>query len=177
MAPGDTCGIRKKVLANTYQGDEPLSFVGTGGQLFGIMIKNLLLTLITLGIYGLFMFPVVNVLKWDAENTRLPGERRLEYRGTALDLFGQVLCGHAPLDRDRGHLRLLGDMCASVGTWSAIYGMSSDRSSSRARERAVSRRRAGERPAEPDHAGNLCARRRRVGPPAPLGRREHAGAT
>ena len=83
--------LRRRALENTYYHDRPLQFDGSGGQLFGVWLKSLLLTIITLGIYGLLCFPVVAVAKWDAEHTVLPNGRRLEYRGTALDLFGQVL--------------------------------------------------------------------------------------
>ena len=89
--PWGICRLRRRILENTYFGERPLQFDGTGGQLFGLMLKNLLLTLITLGIYGLLCFPIISVLKWDAEHTLLPDGTRLEYRGTALDLFGQVL--------------------------------------------------------------------------------------
>jgi len=83
--------IRRKVLSNTYYQGQPLSFDGTGGQAFGIYLTILLLTLVTFGFYAILGFANVRMLKWDAEHTILPNGKRLEYRGTALDLFGQLL--------------------------------------------------------------------------------------
>ena len=90
-APWGYVRIRRKILDNTYYHEEPLQFDGTGGELFGIAIKGFLLSLVTLGIYALLCFPIVAILKWDTESTVLPNGKRLEYRGTALDYFGQMI--------------------------------------------------------------------------------------
>lgn len=89
--PWGLARLRRRILENTLYRDQPLSFDGTGGQLFGIALKALLLTIITLGFYALLGFPVVAFLKWDAEHTILPNGKRLEYRGSALGFFGQML--------------------------------------------------------------------------------------
>lgn len=89
--PWGIARLRKTILTNTYYDDRPLRFDGTGGELFGIWIKVWLLSIITLGIYALLCYPEVAILKWDAKHTILPDGTRLEYRGTALDLFGQML--------------------------------------------------------------------------------------
>jgi uncharacterized membrane protein YjgN (DUF898 family) len=83
--------IRRKVAENTYLGDQPMGFDGTGGQLWGIILKTMLFTIITLGIYDLLCYPLVNLIRWDTEHTILPNGQRPTYGGTALDLFGQVL--------------------------------------------------------------------------------------
>jgi uncharacterized membrane protein YjgN (DUF898 family) len=83
--------LRRKILENTYLDGQPLAFDGTGGQFFGLCLKIFILTLITLGIYGFLCFPIVAILKWDAEHTVYPNGKRAEYRGSAIDMFVQVL--------------------------------------------------------------------------------------
>ena len=89
--PWGVARLRRKILSLTYAGDTAIEFDGTGGQLFVVLLKALFFSVITLGIYGLLCFPIVAMLRWDAEHTIYPGGRRGEYRGTALDFFGQIL--------------------------------------------------------------------------------------
>ncbi|MHB1354679.1 MAG: DUF898 family protein [Anaerolineae bacterium] len=90
-APWGYVHYRKTILSHTYHNEQPLRFDGSGGQLFGHMLVVLLLTLITLGFYSMLGFANVRILKWDAEHTILPDGQRLEFRGQALSLFGQLL--------------------------------------------------------------------------------------
>jgi uncharacterized membrane protein YjgN (DUF898 family) len=52
---------------HTYINGHRLVFLGTGIGLFGLWVKWLLLSIITLGIYLLWVVPRVN--KWVVENT------------------------------------------------------------------------------------------------------------
>jgi uncharacterized membrane protein YjgN (DUF898 family) len=52
---------------HTYVNGHRLVFVGTGVGLFGLWIKWLLLTIVTLGIYAFWLVP--QVTKWVVENT------------------------------------------------------------------------------------------------------------
>lgn len=89
--PWGIARLRRAVLERTYYRGEALQYDGTGGDLLGLYLKILILTVITLGIYALLCYPTVAQLKYDAGHTILPDGSRLEYRGTATDLFGQVL--------------------------------------------------------------------------------------
>lgn len=64
------------------------SFFGDGSQFFGIYIVNLLLTVITLGIY--WAWSHVANLKYLYQNTEFDGSR-FEYHGTGKELFIGVL--------------------------------------------------------------------------------------
>ncbi|MEZ4864549.1 MAG: DUF898 family protein [Caldilineaceae bacterium] len=90
-APWGYAQMRRVVLAHTFYRDRPLRFDGTGGQVFGELLWILLFTVITLGLYPLLGFAQVRLLKWECEHTILPDGRRLEYRGSAFNLFGQYL--------------------------------------------------------------------------------------
>jgi uncharacterized membrane protein YjgN (DUF898 family) len=79
--------MRRVILSRTYYQDQPLQFDGTGGQAFGLFLMVALLSLVTLGLYAILGFAAVRVIKWETEHTILPGGKRLEYRGSALDLF------------------------------------------------------------------------------------------
>jgi len=83
--------LRRTVLSNTYYQGRALQFDGTGGQVLGQYLIIFLLTLITLGFYAFLGFASVRILRWDAEHTILPNGKRLEYRGTGLDLLGELL--------------------------------------------------------------------------------------
>lgn len=61
---------------------------GTGGELFGIFIVNLLLTIITLGIYRFWATTRMRQYLWT--HTNIDGES-MEYTGTGLELFLGVL--------------------------------------------------------------------------------------
>ena len=82
---------RKTILGHTYYNEQLLQFDGSGGQLFVHMLVIFLFTLITLGFYAMLGFANVRILRWDAEHTILPNSQRLEFRGQALSLFGQLL--------------------------------------------------------------------------------------
>lgn len=61
-----------------------LTFHGTGGSLFGILIVNLFLTLITLGVYS--FWGRVRVRQYLLGQTQFEGDR-LAYHGTGMELF------------------------------------------------------------------------------------------
>lgn len=65
--------IRKHILSNTFAAGRPLSFTGTGGQYLGISLVNAVLTLITLGLYAVLGFATIRELKWESQNTLVPG--------------------------------------------------------------------------------------------------------
>lgn len=77
----------------TYNGRK-LLFVGKGGQLFGLILKWFLLTIITLGIYGLFI--PVKLLKWKTENTHFADGQRVgqsKFLGNTWGLIGNsIIC-------------------------------------------------------------------------------------
>ena len=60
------------------------AFRGTGGEYFGVFLKNILLSLVTLGIYG--AWAKVNSRKFMWHNTEFHGQRFL-YTGTGAELF------------------------------------------------------------------------------------------
>jgi len=82
---------RKKVFSLTYYRGSSMSYDGVGGEYFGQMIVGLLLTLVTIGFYALLGYYEVRLLKYDVEHTILPDGRRMQFRGQALDFFGQYL--------------------------------------------------------------------------------------
>ncbi|MCB1190523.1 MAG: DUF898 domain-containing protein [Leptospiraceae bacterium] len=61
-----------------------LKFYGSGGDLFGIFIVNLLLSIVTLGIYS--FWGTVKITKYIYENTELL-ENRFDYHGTGMERF------------------------------------------------------------------------------------------
>jgi uncharacterized membrane protein YjgN (DUF898 family) len=52
---------------NTFLHGRPLQFVGTGWGIFGLWLKWLLLSIITLGIYTFWVYP--RLMQWKVENT------------------------------------------------------------------------------------------------------------
>lgn len=90
-APWGYVRYRRTILTRTYLNGQPLQFDGTGGQVWVNVIVISLLSMATLGFYALLGFAQLRMLKWDAEHTILPDGRRLDYRGSALDLFAQYL--------------------------------------------------------------------------------------
>ncbi len=60
------------------------SFTGEGGQYFGILIGNLLLSLVTLGIY--IPWAIVSEVKYNLSHTNFPG-KPFSYTGSGKDLF------------------------------------------------------------------------------------------
>jgi uncharacterized membrane protein YjgN (DUF898 family) len=61
-----------------------LAYRGTGGELFFIVIKNVFLTLITLGFYTPWARTAKRAFLWRQMEI---GEHRLEYTGTGMELF------------------------------------------------------------------------------------------
>jgi len=78
---------KRMVAANTYFDNRPLQFDGSGGQAFVEFLIIGALSLITLGLYALLGFAGVRLLRWETAHTILPTGQRLEYRGSAIDLF------------------------------------------------------------------------------------------
>lgn len=70
--------------AATKSGVHALDYTGRTGALFGLFFRNLLLTLITLGIYRFWAKTRVRRFLWS--NTRIDGEA-FEYTGTGKELF------------------------------------------------------------------------------------------
>jgi len=67
-------------------GDEnhPLAFYGTGGDLFGIQMVNMLLTIVTLGVY--YFWGKVKVRRYILSETEFEGDR-FAYHGTGKELL------------------------------------------------------------------------------------------
>ncbi len=68
-APWAICMKQKWIANNTIIDGRPLTFDGTGGQLFGNYIKWFLLTLITFGIYGLWL--TIKMQQWITKHTHM----------------------------------------------------------------------------------------------------------
>lgn len=60
--------FQRYITNNTYVNGKQLLFNGTGGQLFGSYIKWWLLSLVTIGIYGIFFTPV-RIIQWYTKHT------------------------------------------------------------------------------------------------------------
>ncbi len=99
LITGITCGIafpwmlvwKKSYIVNhTVVGGRRLTFTGTGGQLFGNWIKWLLLSVITCGIYSLWVYR--DLLRWEDKHTEFAdggiyaGESRFD--GSAAESIG-----------------------------------------------------------------------------------------
>jgi uncharacterized membrane protein YjgN (DUF898 family) len=67
--PWAYCKIKKWVLEHTYIGGRRLTFIGSGGELFGILFLQLILTIITFGIYGFLEIPTHKLLEYNTRNT------------------------------------------------------------------------------------------------------------
>lgn len=67
-----------------------LKFHGTGGELFGIFIINLLLSIITLGVYS--FWGMVKITKYIYQNTEFLGDR-FDFHGTGMERFVGFLKG------------------------------------------------------------------------------------
>lgn len=65
--PWAVCIKYRWIAKNTVIEGRRLQFIGTGGSLFLHYIKWLLLTFITLGIYGFWLY--IKMLQWRTENT------------------------------------------------------------------------------------------------------------
>ena len=92
--------LNKYIYANTTlkaeKGDVRFEFTGSGGQLFGIWIVGVILTMITLGIY--YPWLIVNVTKYYMENSHgkaADGKAyKLQFTGTGGELFVTALVGY-----------------------------------------------------------------------------------
>ncbi len=65
--PWAICYLWKFILSHAVIDGKRLTFDGTGGQLFGNWIKWFLLTVITCGIYGFWVYP--RLFQWVASHT------------------------------------------------------------------------------------------------------------
>ena len=72
MTPWLACWSQRWHADHTYINGKQLSFNGTGGELFVKYIVWFLLTIITLGIYSLWLY--INMQKWIVSHTHLVGE-------------------------------------------------------------------------------------------------------
>jgi len=99
-APWFSCKLEKLLSQRTalLQGETQIGscdFLGAGGQLFVTMLVGYLLTMITLGIYGMWF--QVKLIKWFANNMRyIIGQARYtsDFTGTGGQLFVKVLVGY-----------------------------------------------------------------------------------
>ena len=67
--PWAVCFKEKWYAENTIIDGHRVTFDGTGGQLFGNFIKWFLLTIITIGIYGLWLS--IKMKQWVTKHTHL----------------------------------------------------------------------------------------------------------
>lgn len=75
--PAMKCWQMRWECEHTYYDGKQLSFDGTGGQYFGLFIKTMLLSLITLGIYYILCGSVA-LEKWRTKHTHFAGEEDIE---------------------------------------------------------------------------------------------------
>ena len=75
--PAMRCWKLRWECDNTYYDGKRLVFDGKGGQLFGLYIKWLLLSVITLGIYYI-VCARVSMAKWETKHTHFAGEEDVE---------------------------------------------------------------------------------------------------
>ncbi len=71
-APWAICMREGWIAKHTVLDGRALTFDGTGGQLFGNYIKWFLLTVITFGIYGLWLG--IKMKQWTVKHTHFAGE-------------------------------------------------------------------------------------------------------
>ena len=87
------CWIQRWVASHTYYNGRQLVFDGKGGQLFGKYIVWLLLTIVTLGIYSLWV--PVKMEKWRVSHLHFadgtPVENGSHFDGSALGYIGRSL--------------------------------------------------------------------------------------
>ncbi len=83
---------------STVKGRNPLSYSGKGGEMFMLMMKNLVLTIITLGIYRAWAKTDFRRYVWG--NVHFLGDRA-SYTGTGEELF-------------KGWLKLIGLIFAAI---------------------------------------------------------------
>ncbi len=95
-APWGKCMLYSYQMKHTVYNGKRLKFEGTGGDLFVNMFKWLLLTIITLGIYSLFV--PVRKTKWVISNIHFEEEEFSKdesyFNGSTIGLIGiNLLCG------------------------------------------------------------------------------------
>ena len=66
-APWALCYMMKWVASNIYIDGRQLVFKGTGGSLLGHYLKWYILTVITCGIYGFWLY--IKMIRWVVERT------------------------------------------------------------------------------------------------------------
>lgn len=71
-------------LSPPASGDARVGFTGAGGQLFGLLVKGMLLQLITLGIYRFWFITDMRRFYWS--HTRV-GPEEIAYTGRGIELF------------------------------------------------------------------------------------------
>lgn len=87
--------IKKNWLTKhtTYNGRK-LIFVGTGGELFNLYFKWILLTIITFGIYSIFV--PARLMRWENENTHFADGKKIgesKFTGKTAGLLGtSIIC-------------------------------------------------------------------------------------
>ncbi len=67
--PAMCCFRLRWVYSNTIIGGYRLKFTGTGGQLFGKYISWLLLSIVTIGVYALFV--PIKYKKWETKHVEI----------------------------------------------------------------------------------------------------------
>lgn len=80
LEPGES----GQVASESPAGASIIKFTGRGGEIFGIWIMNLLLSIVTLGIYS--FWGRTNIRRYLWQNTRY-GDEAFEYTGTGGELF------------------------------------------------------------------------------------------
>lgn len=89
LYPVVTCWKLKWLTRNTIIDNKRLKFDGNATQLFGRYIIWLLLSIITLGLYYIFVMSI-SIEKWKVKHTHIIGEedKESEFDGNAIELFG-----------------------------------------------------------------------------------------
>ena len=64
--------MRRFILEHTFVDQRPLRFDGTGGQFLGNSLVIFLLSVVTLGIYGILCAGNARIIHWDGEHTIVP---------------------------------------------------------------------------------------------------------
>ena len=93
LLPTMICWYQRWIARHTFINGRQLVFDGKGGQLFGKYLLWLLLTIVTFGIFMIWL--PVKVLKWMTKHTHFEGAAATEdsscFDGGALGLFGRSL--------------------------------------------------------------------------------------
>ncbi len=99
--PWFLCRLQRWSAENTNlvdsQGNKvALRFTGTGGELFGTFIGGVILTILTLGLYGFwFMVSMIKFITDNTEGTTPDGkEVKVSFGGTGGGLFGTLFVGY-----------------------------------------------------------------------------------